>query len=86
MKRFDPSYLVLLIYIISISVVIVKHEPWADEAQAWLLARDSGLFELLFKRLRYEGHPGLWYLILTPFSKLHPAIEVRQALWYHVYT
>jgi len=72
MKRFDPSYLVLLIYIISISIVIVKHEPWADEAQAWLLARDSNPFDLLFKRLRYEGHPGLWYLILTPFSKLLP--------------
>ncbi|HID56343.1 TPA: hypothetical protein EYP37_07425 [Candidatus Poribacteria bacterium] len=72
MKRFDLSYLVLLIYVILISLVIYKHEPWADEAQAWLLARDSNLFDLLFKRLRYEGHPGLWYLILFPFSKLLP--------------
>lgn len=72
MKKFDPSYLVLLIYLILISVVIWRHEPWADEAQAWLLARDSGPFDLLFKRLRYEGHPGLWYLILFPFSKLLP--------------
>lgn len=40
------------------------HEPWVDEAQAWLLARDCSLSELLTVRLRYEGSPGLWHLIL----------------------
>lgn len=43
---------------------ISRHEPWADEAQSWLLARDSGWFSLIFKQLRYEGHPGLWHSIL----------------------
>ncbi|MFC4254004.1 hypothetical protein GRI97_01135 [Altererythrobacter xixiisoli] len=41
-----------------------RHEPWFDEAQAWLLARDSGLVELLAERVRYEGTPGLWHAIL----------------------
>lgn len=40
------------------------HEPWVDEAQAWLLARDCSLSELLGVRLRYEGSPGLWHVIL----------------------
>jgi hypothetical protein len=40
------------------------HEPWLDESQAWLLARDSSLYELLVERVRYEGTPGLWYLVL----------------------
>lgn len=40
------------------------HEPWADELQAWLLARDSSLGELFSIRLRYEGTPGLWHLLL----------------------
>ena len=66
------THLVLLIYIVLISVTISKHEPWADEAQAWLLARDSNPFDLLFKNLRYEGHPPLWYLILMIPSKILP--------------
>jgi hypothetical protein len=45
-------------------VIGAKHEPWADEAQAWMLARDSGFAELLFERVRYEGTPGLWHALL----------------------
>ena len=65
------THLVLLMYIVLISVIF-KHEPWADEAQAWLLARDSNPFDLLFMNLRYEGHPPLWYLILMIPSKILP--------------
>src|SRR4051812_16341459 len=43
---------------------IAHHEPWADEAQSWLLARDSNLFELWTKLLCYEGSPGLWHTLL----------------------
>jgi len=43
---------------------IGRHEPWADEAQSWLLARDLPWFKLIFGELRYEGHPGLWHSIL----------------------
>src|ERR1019366_4863055 len=35
-----------------------------DEAQAWLLARDNSLPDLLGHALRYEGTPGLWHLLL----------------------
>jgi len=74
--------LVFFIYVISISVVIFKHEPWADEAQAWLLARDSSLFGLMFKNLHYEGHPPLWYLILMLPSRFLPyrAISIISAI------
>ncbi|TCM12718.1 hypothetical protein EDF56_1187 [Novosphingobium sp. PhB165] len=41
-----------------------SHEAWFDEAQAWLLARDSTPYQLLVERVRYEGSPGLWHLIL----------------------
>jgi len=43
---------------------VSRHEPWADEAQSWLLARDLGWFKLIFSELRFEGHPGLWHSIL----------------------
>ncbi|HEX4066924.1 MAG TPA: hypothetical protein VHZ09_12945 [Acidobacteriaceae bacterium] len=51
--------------------VTIHHQPWADEAQAWLLARDSGLRDLFLTRLHYEGHPGLWHLLLWVLARLH---------------
>ncbi|MBK8702054.1 MAG: hypothetical protein IPN29_21785 [Saprospiraceae bacterium] len=48
------------------------HEFWKDEWQAWLVARDMSLSQML-SFLNYEGHPSLWYLYLkgwTVFSNL----------------
>lgn len=47
-----------------VSIIEHRHEPWADESQAWLLARDLDLKTLWFSELRYEGTPGLWHTIL----------------------
>lgn len=58
------------LYIALLSIGVSRHEPWFDEAQAWLLARDSSLQDLLFKYMRYEGSPALWHLILTVPAKL----------------
>jgi len=44
--------------------VVRRHEPWFDEAQSWLLARDLGFWDLFAHELRYEGTPGLWLLLL----------------------
>lgn len=45
------------------------HEPWRDEADAWLLARDNSLFGIL-SLMRYAGTPCLWYLMLAPLAKI----------------
>lgn len=60
------------VYALGVAAVALRHEPWADEAQAWLIARDSNPIELAVDVLRYEGHPILWYLVLTPFAKTLP--------------
>lgn len=57
------------LYLTLLGFGIFHHEPWFDEAQAWLLARDASLGELIFHYLRYEGSPGLWHLLLSPFAK-----------------
>jgi hypothetical protein len=44
------------------------HEPWRDEADAWLIARDASLPELF--RMVGNGSPVLWYLLLLPFARL----------------
>ena len=60
------------VYALGAAAVALRHEPWADEAQAWLIARDSNPIEMAVDVLRYEGHPILWYLVLTPFAKTLP--------------
>ena len=52
------------LYLFVVGVGVAVHEPWFDEAQSWLLARDASVWRLLTTYLRYEGHPPLWYLIL----------------------
>jgi hypothetical protein len=55
---------VLLIWMCVTNFTIRYHEKWADEAQAWLIARDLDLRSIWFHELRYEGSPGLWHTIL----------------------
>ena len=45
------------------------HQPWFDEAQSWLLARDLSPAQLIFHQTSYEGTPALWTTLLMPFVK-----------------
>ncbi|MGA2981113.1 MAG: hypothetical protein ABSD76_16105 [Terriglobales bacterium] len=54
----------LAAYSAMLLVGITHHEPWADEAQAWVLSRDLGYRYLVFHQLAYEGHPPFWATIL----------------------
>lgn len=64
-----PEYAVLCLYILSVAVMMFYHEPWYDEAQAWLIARDASWHEMLFDIPHYEGHPPFWFLLLAVFAK-----------------
>jgi hypothetical protein len=55
---------VLLAYSCVVLFTVRYHEKWADEAQAWLIARDLDLKTIWFHEARYEGAPGLWHTIL----------------------
>jgi hypothetical protein len=76
----DKVYATLLTAIFLALGVIntVHHEMWRDELQAWLLARDSSSFFDLFKNLKYEGHPGLWHLILFPLAHITKSPLIMQ--------
>lgn len=69
-------------YAFLLAVLLSQHEMWADEIQAWLLARDSDGVAGLLANLRYEGHPPLWHLLLLPLTRLanNPAI-MQSAHW-----
>ncbi len=61
-------------------IMSIFHEPWFDEALAWLIARDSSLYDIVFSAPHYEGHPALWHLILMPFAKLDMPYELSLSL------
>ena len=62
--------IIILIFIILSATLIFYHEPYRDEAQAWLIARDSQNIPDLLSKMRQEGTPPLWHLILYPLAQL----------------
>src|SRR5271154_2517499 len=81
---------VAAVYSIVLIAIIPRHEAWADEAQAWLLARDASLWNLWTHLMHYEGSPGIWQTLLhivvrigVPYSAYHwiPGILAFAAVW-----
>ncbi len=63
--------IVFLVWLALLTILVAHHVPWVDEAQGWLVARDSTLIDLFNTRLRYEGSPGLWHLLLWILCWMH---------------
>lgn len=59
--------LALTAYSALLFVLVINHEYWFDEAQAWNIARDNDIAGI-FSMMKYEGHPPLWHLILKIFT------------------
>lgn len=71
MKKWSKSHKELIVFLLYAGLtlsLLFFHENWRDEAQAWLLARDCTIPELV-NAMKYEGHFLLWYFILMPFAK-----------------
>lgn len=51
-------------YLAAVFIAVAHHEPWADEAQSWLVARDIPYWKMIFSQMRYENSPGLWQTLL----------------------
>src|SRR2546425_7472033 len=62
------SLIALAIYVAMVVILELHHEPWRDEADPWLLARDADLFTF-FHRMGLSGTPGLWHALLVPFAR-----------------
>jgi len=67
--RYDM--VILLLYAAILAFAIHHYLPFSDEGQGWVMARDCSLGELLFRRLHYEGHPGLWATFLWCLCRLN---------------
>lgn len=59
---------VFLVYLILNGILLMRHELWRDEANVWLMARELSPVQL-FREIKYQGHPCLWYLLVMPLAK-----------------
>lgn len=66
-----PEACALAVYAALVAFAIPYHEPWADEAQAWQLARTLSLHDLFATFIRYEASPGLWHFLLWILNQAH---------------
>ena len=66
-----PEWSAIALYVAILAYAIPFHEPWADEAQAWQLARSLSLGQLFQTFIRYEASPGLWHFLLWIFIQCH---------------
>ncbi|HOV25956.1 MAG TPA: hypothetical protein PK566_06320 [Pseudobacteroides sp.] len=66
----------IIVFMTFLAIIMKYHEPWFDEAQSWLIARDSSFFDMIWNVLRYEGHPPLWYIVLYIPSHLGIPYEI----------
>ncbi|WP_137152354.1 hypothetical protein [Devosia sp. FKR38] len=61
------TIVVVLAYIVLQIALAVAHDPWRDEAQAWLWAQSLAT-PMEFFAIPGEGHPPLWYWLLRGLS------------------
>ena len=79
-KGMALEHIAIILYCTAHMLMYLVHEPWFDEALAWLIARDSSIYEIFFTTPHYEGHPALWHLILVAFAKLGTPYELSLSL------
>ena len=63
-KDYITSVIIIILYISGLIFIGCFHEPWFDEAQAWLIAKSASYKEIITVVPHYEGHPPLWHLLL----------------------
>lgn len=63
-KELMTSFIVTAVFSVIVLIGLIFHETWYDEVQAYLIARDASLHDILFYLPHYEGHPPLWHLLL----------------------
>ena len=68
-KIFCFEFYIILIYMTFTFITLMLHEPWFDEAQSWMIAKDLDVLGII-SQMKYEGHSALWSLMLHVFVKL----------------
>lgn len=68
LQKLKSPTVVLFLFTLLGGFALSQHAFWRDEANPWLIARDSSTWGELWQNVRYEGHPILWYLCLVALN------------------
>lgn len=72
LTKIDNKYVlagIFIVYLITTLFLVLRHEIWGDEGQAWQIAKTLSTLDII-KQMKYEGHSCLWHLILSIPAKL----------------
>lgn len=79
------KYLFLLLFIAVSFVCAITHEPWADEAQSWMMVTErlkpGSNAPSLLGGVVYEGHPIVYHLYLFLFAGWLPYLLSPLTSW-----
>jgi hypothetical protein len=74
----------LAAYLVISIVGMLHHELWLDEAQHFLIGRDSHSLPGMYYNMRYDGHPRLWnfliYLVTHYITESYAGMQVLHLL------
>lgn len=77
-RRF--AFVIGALFVVLLAMVVSHHEMWRDEMQIWMIARQSDTVSDLFRNLKYEPHPALWYMLAFLASKISSSPVTLQIL------
>src|SRR5262245_21462296 len=66
-------------YCALLAVNVSVHTLWADEADLWVMARETNLHDFL-RYFAYAGHPPLWFAVVFPFARLGFPVVAMQVV------
>lgn len=72
-----PALAVVAVYAALQIALMIGHDPWLDEAQAWLWATAPIANPIDFFIIPGEGHPPLWHWLLRALSSVLDFSQVR---------
>jgi hypothetical protein len=64
------SYALFILLIVVNVIRTLRHAMWRDELHSFMLALDSSSLWSLLLKLKYFGHPGLWYILVWVVTRV----------------
>lgn len=68
------KFLIIAVFVVVAVVSARAHEPWSDEAQSFLMARDNSVKEIVAWS-KYEGTTPTWFMVIKLFLSLGGSYE-----------
>jgi hypothetical protein len=79
-RLFTLPNILTALFLLVCGLFTFHHPLWRDEAQAFLIGRDSHSLGQLLYNLRYEGHPPLWHFLIFLLTRVTLRPEAMQAM------